>query len=151
PGRLAAALGCAYGIEGRQQPNQFVRRRDVVTEVDVVTDGLGEIVRRAPGWVVARSIHAAARPRSLERVGLEVLRVSREHVKMQAPGRPAFERCEPTHPVLRALLEPSEPAPELEEGCLLGRRRSEGRGDDVVPNELSGEPLSPGAAGLERE
>ena len=35
--------------------------------------------------------------------------------------------------------------------CRLGRRRSEGGGDDVVPNELSSEPLSPGAASLERE
>ncbi len=29
--RLGPALRCVYGIEGRQQPNQFVRRGEVVT------------------------------------------------------------------------------------------------------------------------
>src|SRR5213593_2309213 len=60
--RSAPALSCAYRIEGRQHPNQLVRRRDVVSEVDALcADVLGEIVSRAPGRVVPGSINGTAR------------------------------------------------------------------------------------------
>src|SRR5438034_4251583 len=65
------------------------------------------------------------RSRFLERVGLEVLRVSREHVKMQTPGRPTFERCEPTQDRKSTRLNSSHTVISYAVFCLKKKKKKQ--------------------------
>lgn len=107
-----------------------------------------EVVGRASGRVIRCDFNASASPRLPESAGVHVISVDQQYVHVEETRRPALENYEPAHPLLGALLNTSNPAPEVQQGRFLALRVGEREGYEGVPDEVSANPNAQAVAGL---